>query len=136
MTRTRRLSAIEFLPVVLALVLVACGGTESANTTTTGAVASSTTMAETTTSTATATTRAPATTAGGTTADLPTELKAGNYLVGTEILPGTWEADECGCVWATVDEMGNEVLGTGDDAVVLEDAVEIRLGSCNWVFKG
>jgi hypothetical protein len=127
---------VEALPVVLALVLAACGGSDAANTTTTTApatttMASTTTDAPTTTGAAT-TTAAPATTAG----DLPTELRGGTYLVGSEILPGVWIADACGCAWATVDENGVETLGSGDDAIVPEDAYAMRLGGCEWTWGG
>jgi hypothetical protein len=134
--RPTRRPATDALPIVLALVLAACGGSDAADTTTTTAVESTTTMATTTeapaTTEATTTTAAPTTSAG----DLPTELKGGTYLVGTEILPGVWIADECGCAWAVVDENGTETLGSGDDAVVPEDAYAMRLGGCTWTWGG
>lgn len=136
MKRTTRLAA-EALPVVLALVLAACGGSDGADTTsTTPPEPTTTTMASATT--AASTTQAPTTTSGAATTagDLPTELTAGTYVVGTEILPGTWAADECGCPWAVVDAAGIETMGSGDDAIVPADAHAIRLGPCTWTFKG
>lgn len=126
-----RLTA-AILPVVLALVLAACGGSDAADRTTATA-ASTTTMAATTTTEARTTTTAAATTTAG---DLPTELGGGTYLVGSEIRPGVWAADECGCPWAVVDADGTETLGMGDDAVVPDDAHAMRLGSCTWTFAG
>lgn len=136
MRRTRRLAAAT-LPVALALVLAACGGSEAADTTTTEPTTTTmatptTSEASTTTTAAATTTAAPPTTAG----DLPTELGGGTYLVGSEILPGVWIADACGCAWATVDESGTETFGSGDDAIVPEDAYAMRLGGCSWTWGG
>ena len=132
---TRR--ATEVMPIVLALVLAACGGAESADPTTTTTVAATTTMASTTSDATTTTappvaTSTPATTVG----DLPTELGGGTYLVGSEILPGIWAADECGCPWAIVDASGEKTAGTGDDAIVPTDAYSIELSGCVWTYRG
>jgi hypothetical protein len=134
-TRTRRrVLAAEIMPVVLALVLAACGGSDTAETTTTTA-ATTTTMAQTTTSAAPATTSAPATTAAD--GDLPTVLESGTYLVGSEVRVGPWTASECGCLWASIAADGTETVGAGDDAMVLETDHAVLLGGgCTWTFDG
>lgn len=136
MLRSRRFAA-EVMPLVLALVLVSCGGSDAAPATTT----STTSMATTTTTTAptTTTTAAPTTSdddQGTSGEELPTTLTAGTYLVGDEIRTGFWVSDQCGCPWYHVDEMGNKTQGTTEDAEVTDADVEIELGSCTWTWNG
>ena len=141
MKRSKRRIAAEVMPVVLALVLAACGGAETADTTTTTAATSTTSMATTTTAASTSTegtttTAATATTAPAPSGELPTVLEGGTYRVGSEIMPGYWVADECGCLWSRVAEDGTVTLGTSEDAEVLETDYAIELAGCAWTWDG
>jgi hypothetical protein len=68
--------------------------------------------------------------------DLPTELPPGIYEVGTEIRTGFWVPDECGCLWAYVDEAGTETPGPGEDAEVRPTDHAIKLDGCAWTWDG
>jgi ABC-type Fe3+-hydroxamate transport system substrate-binding protein len=126
------------LLLALLLAIAACGDDGAATTsvpaTSTTAATPSATAAPATTVTTTGTVPAATDTLGP--ADLPDELRAGTYLVGTEIRVGSWEPDECGCIWAIVAADGTETSGTSEDARVGADDHAVRLGPCTWTFSG
>lgn len=134
--------------VVLGLTAAACGGAESsdatstttapssATTTTTAAVTTTTTMSAPAATRAATTTTAAASSAPGSDEELPTRLAPGTYLVGSEIRSGFWVPDECGCLWAHVDEAGTETPGPGEDAEVQPTDHAIKLDGCGWTWDG
>jgi hypothetical protein len=124
------------LALAITLVFAACGNSAGANTTTSNSQADTTTVAPATTAGLSSSTAAPDTTNTAAPGDLPTVLRTGTYLVGTEIRTGIWTPDECGCVWAWVAEDGSQTAGTSEDAEVRDNDHAVMLGPCNWALSG